>query len=118
MDSLGFEFSHPEVAFVPALGLRTYLPEALAGETTYVLHFGSLEEAVALWSGPANTGQPIDVTVAMGPAYASALASVSFTGVNQARAVQALLGYMSSQLGQDVNTLIPSGGPGVSTPRE
>lgn len=133
VDSLEFDFSHPDIAFVPALGLGSNLPQPLAGETTYVLHFGPPEEAVALWTGPAGTGAPIEVTVAMGPTYLVALASgapitftalappsedgsrdtvfsVEFTPVGQTRAVNALVGYMSGQLSEDLAELVPAGG--------
>jgi len=134
VDSLGFEFSHPDIAFVPSLGILITLPEPIAGETFYVLHFGSPEEAELIWTGPAATGAPIDAVVVLNPDYAAALAggspisltavvggaeeggdneamfSIQLTPVNQNRATQSLLGYMAGQLSADLATLVPPTG--------
>lgn len=135
VDSLGFDFSHPDIAFTPSLGLRATLPEPLAGETFYVLHFGAPDEAEVIWTGPAGTGAPLDATIVLNPQYATSLAagmpisltavvagaeaggeegsdneavfSIQLTPVSQSRAVRALLGYMSSQLSKDLAALVP-----------
>ncbi len=138
VDSLDFDFSHPDIAFTPSLGVRATLPEPLAGETLYVLHFGEPEDAEVIWTGPAGTGAPVDATVVLTPHSATLLAagmpisftavvagagagteeggdneavfSIQLTPVSQSRAARALLGYMSSQLGKDLAALIPPGG--------
>ncbi len=134
IDSLGFEFSHPQISFTPSLGLRASLPEAIAGETFYVLHFGVPEEADVIWTGPAGTGAPVVATVPLGPSHVALMASgdpisftavlgrdtgdneaifsIQFTSVNQERAAQALLGYMSSQLSTDLALIAPPMGEG------
>lgn len=134
VDSLDFDFSHPDIAFTPSLGLRATLPESIAGETFYVLHFGEPDEAEVIWTGPAGTGAPVEATVVLNPDYASLLASgspisltavvgaaeeggdneavfsIQLTPVGQAGATRALLGYMSSQLSKDLAALLGPGG--------
>ena len=138
VDSLGFDFSHPDIAFTPSLGLRATLPEPIAGETFYVLHFGEPNEAQVIWTGPAGTGTPLEATVVLNPDYVPLLAagtpisltavvagaeagaeeggdneavfSIQLTPVSQSRAARALLGYMSSQLSKDLAALVPPSG--------
>jgi len=134
LDTMGMEFSHPDIAFAPSLSLRATLPEPLAGETFYVLHFGAPEDADIIWTGPAGTGANIEATMVIGPGDAESLASgltVSFTAVhetaegenegvfsiqlttvNQGPAVAALLNYMSGRLSVDLAALVPPGGGG------
>jgi hypothetical protein len=129
LDSLGMSFSHPLISFVPSLGVRVNLPEPVAGETFYVLHFGTPEDAEVIWTGPAATGDAIEATVVIGPSTAASLAagepisltavaegaegenegvfSIQITPVGQGPAVAALLNYMSRQLSTDLARLLP-----------
>jgi len=132
-DSLNFQFDHPEIAFVPALSLRASVPEPLAGETSYVLHFEDTGNADVIWTGPAGTGQAVESITPMAPRHIMRLASghpvrftavtddeegaggevvysIQFTPLNQSGAVSALVSYMARQLGQDVRRLVPPGG--------
>ena len=133
-DSLGFVMSHPEVVFFPTLAIQASLPMPLADESLYLLHFGGPEEVDAgttIWTGPAGTGQPPAGDVVLGPTAIRRLASgepVSFSAireseegndeavfsielssVNQGPTVEALVGYMSEQLSNDLERLIPPG---------
>ena len=127
-DSLGITFSHPAIAFVPGLGVRAALPEALGGEDRYMLHFGSPDAPHVLWLGEAGTGAPLQVTNPLSaadvrrlqtgdPVVFTALRTdesgvdqiawaIALSEVNQAPATQTLLGYMASQLSIDLNTLL------------
>jgi hypothetical protein len=127
-DSLGIESTHPDVLFAPALGIRATLPNPLAGESSYVLHFGPPEEADVVWSGVSGTGEPIERTIPIGAAHVgklqagepitltalraegaddnTAVFAIELTAVNQANASQALLGYMGVQLGRDLAALL------------
>lgn len=127
-DSLGVAFTSPEVAIAPALGLRATLPKPLAGESLYVLHFGTLDDPEVLWSGAPGTGAPIVGNVRLGAAQVGrlragepltftalrgnddegreAVFAIELTVANQARASQALLGYMSGQMGRDLAALV------------
>ena len=135
-DSLGFVMSHPEVVFFPTLAIQASLPTPLANESSYLLHFGGLDEIDAgatIWTGPAGTGQPPAGDVVLGPTAISRLASgepVSFSAiresaegdseavfsielssVNQGPTVEALVEYMTEQLSNDLQRLIPLGNP-------
>ena len=132
VDSLGMEFSHPDIVFVPSIGLRVNLPQPIAGETFYVLHLGAPEAADVIWTGPAATGEPIVATVPLLPSQAvpfasgepisftavitgedgenEAVFSIELTPVSQASAVQTLLGYMSGQLSVDLGRIAPAQG--------
>jgi len=135
-DSLGFVMSHPEVVFFPTLAVQASLPTPLANESFYLLHFGSPDEIDAgttIWTAPAGTGQPPAGDVVLGPTAISRLASgepVSFSAiresdegdneavfsielssVNQGPTVEALVGYMTEQLSNDLERLIPPGNP-------
>jgi hypothetical protein len=129
-DSLGLTFDHPDLAFVPALGVRATLPAPLAGEDAYVLHFA--EGAEVLWSGQAGTGGILEATVPIAAANAQRLRAgealvftavrdaaadvaepaytIALSNVNQAQAVDGLLGYMASQLSADLAVLVRAGG--------
>lgn len=133
VDSAGFSFDHPEVAFVPALSLRASVAAPLAGETVYVLHFDGPEAADPVWTGVA--GQAVEVTFPVAPRHLARLASghplrftavvedatdaesagevaysVEFTPLNQSPATSALMAYMSGQLSRDLHQLFPEGG--------
>lgn len=134
VDSAGFAFEHPSVAFVPALALRASVPEPLAGETLYVLHFDTPDNADPLWTGAAGTGTAVEATFPVAPRHLGRLAaghpvsftavtedegdagsgeavySLQFTPLNQSPAASALMGYMSEQLSADVQQLVPVGG--------
>jgi hypothetical protein len=128
-DSLGIAGSHPDLAFTPALGVRAALPRPLAGEARYVIHFGTPEAPEVLWSGPADTGAPLEATVPLAAAHASRLRvgetvsltalsggpdgatgepvfTIQMSNVSQAPAVDALLRYMASGLATDLTTLL------------
>jgi hypothetical protein len=136
LDSVGVTFDHPEVTFVPSLALRASAPEPLAGETLYVLHFDAPDAADVLWTGPSGTGRPAEATLPLTPFHLARLASghplsftavretagangesagdvvytVEFTPLNQVPATTALMGYMASQLSQDLARIFPAGG--------
>jgi len=133
VDSVGFEFDHPEVTFVPSLAVRASVPEPLAEETLYVLHFDEPDNADVLWSGPAGTGETVQAVVALGPRHLARLGSghpvrftavmehpeedagdvvysVQFTPINQSPATSALMGYMAEQMGRDFRLLFPTEG--------
>lgn len=128
VDSTGFEFDHPDMAFVPALTIRASVPEPLAGETLYVLHFDGPEEADVLWTGPAGTGDAVQATTPLSPAHLQRLGSghplrftavaedgdggegdvaysIELTSLNQSSATASLMGYMSEQLSADIDSL-------------
>lgn len=133
-DSLGLTFTHPDLAFAPALGVRAALPTALADETRYIIHFGDPSDPDVMWTGPAGTGQPIEATVTLSAAHVTRLQTgdmvtltaltagdggvdtpaytIELTNVNQASAMQSLLGYMANQMATDLSGLLrPRGGP-------
>ncbi|HIF20766.1 MAG TPA: hypothetical protein EYQ27_02400 [Gemmatimonadetes bacterium] len=132
LDSLGFEFNHPDLVYAPSLAVRATLPQPLAGEDSYVLHFGAAEEADILWTGPAGTGEVIEVPVVLDPTHVmrlqagepirftavqtvegtdnEALFTLELTTVNQVAATRALLGYMANQMVDDLMRLVPPRG--------
>jgi hypothetical protein len=132
LDSLGFEFNHPDLAYAPSLAVRATLPQPLAGEDSYVLHFGEAEDADILWTGPAGTGEVIEVPVVLDPTHVmrlqagepirftavqtvegtdnEALFTLELTTVNQVAATRALLGYMANQMVDDLMRLVPPRG--------
>ncbi len=135
VDSLGLAFDHPDLLVAPSIAVQATLPQPLAGETVYVLHFGTPDDADIVWSGPAGTGENVEATVVLEPRHVArlmngellrltavrsgegeganeAVFSLELTTVNQASAVRALLGYMASQLNDDLKRLIPPGGGG------
>ncbi len=127
-DSLGIRFTHPDLAFAPALGIRATLPMPLGDESTYVLHFGTPDAADILWTGTPGTGAPIEGSVPLGATHVGrlqagepitftalriseegeneAVFTIPLTSVNQARASQALVAYMAEQLGRDLAVLV------------
>ncbi len=131
LDSLGFTFDHPDFVMTPALSLQMNVTKPLGGETNYVLYFGNLGDADVLWSTNAGStapsgavipltsadlkkleqGTPLGFAAVKVPegtdAKAQAVYSITFLPVNEAKAVSALAGYMSSKLGEDLKTLVP-----------
>jgi len=132
-DALGLKFAHPDLVFVPALGVRASLPTALDGEARYILHFGEPDAPDVVWSGTASTGRPLEGTVPLSAQHVQKLGAgqpimltairdlagapeaafaIELTNVNQAQAAQALLRYMSNQLSTDLAALVgPRGQP-------
>jgi len=131
LDSIGFEFNHPELIYAPALTIRATLPEPLAGEDRYAIHFGAIEAGDVIWEGPSGTGAPIEISILLTPIHIvkltqgesleltairslddgsdEALFGLALTPVNQVAATQALLAYMATQMPQDLNLLVPPG---------
>jgi hypothetical protein len=128
IDTLGFEFASEEYVFAPALSLRANLEDPLADETHYMLHFGAPDSADVVWTGPAGSGTPVDAGIIPSPGQvqrlaageplsltairqtgegeATAVYTLELTVVNQARASNALLGYMAAQLSRDLASLL------------
>ena len=131
LDSIGFEFNHPELIYAPALTIRATLPEPLAGEDRYAIHFGAIEGGDVIWEGPSGTGDPIEISILLTPIHIvkltqgesleltairslddssdEALFGLALTPVNQVAATQSLLAYMATQMPQDLNILVPPG---------
>ena len=131
LDSIGFEFNHPELIYAPALTIRATLPEPLAGEDRYAIHFGAIEAGDIIWEGASGTGAPIEISILLTPIHIvkltqgesleltairslddssdEALFGLALTQVNQVAATQALLAYMATQMPQDLNLLVPPG---------
>ena len=127
-DSLGIEFDHPDLTFFPALAVRATLPRPLAGESQYVLHFGTLDAPDVVWAGASGTGAALEGVVPLGAGHVGrlragepialtavrsasdgsreAVFSIELTSVNQARASEALFGYMTDGLGRDLAALV------------
>ncbi len=132
VDSLGFEFDHPDLVYAPSLVVSATLPDPLAGEDSYVLHFGEGADADFLWTGAAGTGELIQVPVVLDTRHvvrlqegeiirltgvksaedadSEALFTLELTTVNQVSATRALLGYMAGQMVTDLNRLAPPTG--------
>jgi len=129
--ALGVTFQHPTIAFTPALGVRLALPQPLDAENGYVLHFGSPDQAEVVWAGDAGTGRPLEGTVPLTAGQVQRLAAgdrltltaianaepvpdavyaIRIGNVTQAQNTQALLGYMQSQLGEDLAQIVPPSG--------
>jgi hypothetical protein len=131
-DSLGLAFTQPDLVFAPALGVRASLPQPLAAETSYVIHFGDPLNREVIWAGAAGTGQALESTIALGAAQVVRLQAgepltlsairedqadgtepefvIELTNVNQGPAIGALLGYMTSQLSDDLTQILQSRG--------
>ena len=131
LDSIGFEFNHPELIYAPALTIRATLPEPLAGEDRYAIHFGAIEGGDVIWEGASGTGDPIEISILLTPIHIvkltqgesleltairslddgsdEALFGLALTPVNQVAATQSLLAYMATQMPQDLNILVPPG---------
>lgn len=129
-DALGLIFEHPTIAFTPGLGVRASLPRALDGEDEYILHFGDAEAPDVIWEGPANTGTPLEATLALEARHVIRLRggdavtltarrggapqfSIEIDPTGQVQATEALLRYMGLQLSTDLNELVKPPGPGA-----
>ncbi|MDE0899835.1 MAG: hypothetical protein OSA81_12525 [Longimicrobiales bacterium] len=121
--ALGLSFNHPSILFAPGFAIRAALPEPLAGEDEYVIHFGDPTEPDALWTGPASTGSPMEASIPLEATHVIRLReghplsltamrdgeseySIPLYSTNQAIAMQALLSYMSNQLSVDLNEFV------------
>jgi hypothetical protein len=135
-DSLGFGAGHPDLFFVPSLAVQATLPDALGGETRYILHFGPPEAPDIIWMAPAGSGAPLEGVVELGPARLQRLLSneqltltalrptesgenepvyaIELTSLNQATAMAALIQYMGQRLASDLAQLLPPGSPADS----
>lgn len=122
-DSLGIAIDHPTIAVAPAFGLRAALNEPLGTETRYVLHFGDINAADILWSGPAGSGTPLEATIPLGAAHVVRFRagdpvmltavggangnepeySIMIGSVNQTPAATVLLNYMAAQMADDLS---------------
>jgi hypothetical protein len=122
-EALGIIFEHPSIVFAPAFGLRAALPDALADETEYIIHFGAPDQPDTVWRGEADTGLPLEATIPMQATHVIRLRAgdqLSLTAmrsgepaytipldtINQVTAVESLLAYMATQLSTDLNELI------------
>jgi len=130
-DSLGFGSRHPDLVFVPSLLFRATLPEPIAGETSYLFHFGPPEQADVVLVATAGTGLPLEGRVPLTPSHLArlqagepmtltavrqaedgeteALYAIELTALNQGAATSALTRYMSGQLAGDLTRLVPPG---------
>jgi len=130
-DSLGFGGEHPDLIFVPSLGIRASLPEPLDRESEYVFHFGPAEEADVVWAAPAGSGGLVEGMIPLSPGHLTrlqagdpitltaireaedgeveSLYSIELSSIGQASAVRALSGYMAQQLPQDLARMMPPG---------
>ena len=98
-DSVGIISDHPDIAFTPSLALRASVPEPVAGESDYVLHFGAPEQADWIWTGPAGTGVPVEADVALSLEHLTRLASgepISFTAIEAGEQDQGTWSFRSS----------------------
>lgn len=136
-DSLGFGSGHPDLFFVPSLAVQATLPEALGGETRYMLHFDLPETADILWLAPAGTGSAVEGVVELGPARLAKLVgneqltltalrptdgganepvySIEITPLNQGTAATTLVQYMAQQLTADLTQILPPGAAAAPT---
>ena len=142
-DSLGFGAEHPELLVVPSLAVQATLPDALGGESRYMLHFGLPESAEVVWVGAAGTGAPLEGVVELGPGRLArllggeqlfltalrptetgtneAVYTLELTFINQGSATTALTQYMAQRLAADLAQLVPAAtaapADSTSTPR-
>ena len=132
--ALGIEITHPDIVFAPGLGVQVALPEPLADETGYLLHFGPPDTPDILWRADVASDAPLATVLALDPDHVAKLAAgepltlsafraaatdadvvqdveivyaIELTNLNQASRVTALLGYMIGQLSSDLNRLLP-----------
>tara|TARA_Y100000739_G_C20589416_1_gene457084 strand:+ start:181 stop:666 length:486 start_codon:yes stop_codon:yes gene_type:complete len=122
-DSLGIAIDHPTLAVTPAFGIRAALNEPLGTETRYVLHFDDINAPEILWSGPAESGTPLEAAIPLGAAHVvrfragdpvilTAIGgadgnepeySIMIGNVNQTPAATVLLNYMAAQMSDDLS---------------
>ncbi len=122
-DSLGIAIDHPTLAVTPAFGIRAALNEPLGTETRYVLHFDDINAPEILWSGPAESGTPLEAAIPLGAAHVvrfragdpvilTAIGgadgnepeySIMIGNVNQTPAATVLLNYMAAQMADDLS---------------
>jgi len=137
-DSLGFGAGLPELFVVPSLAVQATLPEALGGETRYILHFGFPDAPEILWVAQAGTGTPIEGAIELGPARLARLLaneqlsltalrptetgenepvySIELTSLNQGNATATLAQYMAQGLMNDLSQLLQATEPPPVTP--
>jgi hypothetical protein len=125
--ALALTFEHPDIAFTPALALRAALPEPLAEEDGYVLHFGEASAPDVLWQGEAGSGAPLEASLPMTAAQVIRLRngdaltltatlrgdpvySIALSTAEQAASVGALLRYMAAGMGADLMRIAPPNG--------
>ncbi|MEJ2203713.1 MAG: hypothetical protein P8170_06360 [Gemmatimonadota bacterium] len=132
LDSLGFQFDHPDFVMAPGMDVAANLPDPIGGETHYILHFGEVTSPQVIWTLPIETGGYVQrvfpapgavlallqegagltVTAIRAPeeegGEPEAVFSLGLLTVNQTSAVTALLGYMSGGgLSTDLAALVP-----------
>ncbi len=126
--ALGLTLDHPELVFTPALALRAALPQPIAGEERYLLHFGDPGAPDVLWTGQAGTGAPLETSLPLQPSQVLRLRSgdpvvltavrggqndpvfsVPLSEMGQAASVQSLLTYLGTTFPADVRRLLPPG---------
>ena len=138
LDSLGFEFDHPQYLAAPVLAFGLNVTEPLAGAHFYFLHFGDLSNPVedVIWSAPTAAQGSLEVIIPAGRATLDRLAagevvtlsavrfpdatstqgeavfSLQLTSTGEAGAVSAFLSYFTDgQLTDDLSALVqPAGG--------
>lgn len=135
LDSLGFEFGHPEIVMSPALTFEIDVPGRLGDETHYLLHFGDLSapERDVIHTLPVPDewplrgyflpdertlvrlaqGEPLSLTAVQredDETNGSPVFSLGVTPVMQSQRVAALLQYMmGGELESDLTALVPPG---------
>jgi hypothetical protein len=131
-DSLGFGAGLPDLFIVPSLAVQATLPDALGGETRYILHFGLPDAPEILWVAEAGTGDPIEGAIELGPARLARLLaneqlsltalrptetgenepiySIELTSLNQGNATATLAQYMAQGLTNDLSQLLQASG--------
>jgi hypothetical protein len=127
--ALGLALDHPEVVFTPALALRATLPQPIAGEERYLVHFDDPSAPEVLWTGQAGTGAPLETSLPLQPGQVLRLRagdrialtavrgrgndpvfSIPLSEIGQAASVQALLTYLGTTFPADVLRLLPPAG--------
>ncbi len=127
--ALALNFDHPDIVFTPGLAVRAALPQPLADEERYLLHFGAPGDPDTVWEAEAGTGQPLEASLPLTAAHALRLRagepliltavrggsadpvySIALGRELQAEAVDALLTYMTSGLNDDLKRLAPPTG--------
>ncbi len=136
LETLGFDFQHPDFVMAPAITLHLDTPGRLADESEYILHFGDLSnpEEQVIFSLPAEEEGPIQATfpapewvlALLGQGEPMALTAVRFfepdeelyegealysldiTPVRQTETVGELLAYWAEgHFSEDLAALIP-----------